>query len=216
MFPTRINGARGLSLLRNSSLGPPPAKVLPSQIARVQRRKEPRFLASAKASGTTRNIYLKGCKVDRPTSARVPGSGSRVFPHPMPTLLRPVRPPTLRSRAWGLSMGLPHALAPPRCDLRRGGRWGWLPLQPPPLRSPPAWRWGRSPYPAHGPPSGGQESPSHSTTKETSLNPERPPGKVGVGLPTQQRRWKAVEAGAGERRGLRISRSREKHPWSMI
>lgn len=127
MFPTRINGARGLSLLRNSSLGPPPAKVLPSQIARVQRRKEPRFLASAKASGTTRNIYLKGCKVDRPTSARVPGSGSRVFPHPMPTLLRPVRPPTLRSRAWGLSVGLPHALAPPRCDLRRGGRWGVAP-----------------------------------------------------------------------------------------
>lgn len=162
--------------------------------------------------------YLpKGCKVDRPTSARVPGSGSRVFPHPMPTLLRPVRPPTLRSGAWGLSMGLPHSLAPPRCDLRRGGggRGRWLPLQPPPLHSPPAWRWGLSRYPAQGPPSGGQESPPHSTA-ETSLDPERPTGKVGVGLPTQQRRWKGVEAAAGGRRGLGISESQEKHPRSMI
>lgn len=185
----------------------------------------------ASPSGIGQNVWNnqkdlpRGCKVDRPTSGKIPGPGSRVFPHPMPTLPRPARPPTLRSRAPGLSMRLCYSLAPPRCDLRRG--WGggcvshcslrpFALLQPvrTTVYSPGA---GEFPSTLHtGLPLGARNPPSHPAAKETSLILERPAGKVGVGLWTRLRRWKGVEAGAGERRGLRSSESQEKHPWSMI
>lgn len=76
---------------------------------------------SGQSFWNNRKDLPRGCKVDRPTSGKVPGSGSRVFPHLMPTPPRPASPPTLRSRAPGLSMGLLYYLAPPRCDLPRGG-----------------------------------------------------------------------------------------------
>lgn len=166
----------------------------------------------------------RGCKVDRPTSGKVPGPGSRVFPHPMPTLPRLARPPTLRSRARGLSMGLLYSLAPPRCDLRRG--WGggcvshcslrpFALLQPvrTTVYSPGA---GEFPPTLHtGLPLGARNPlPTLRLRRHPFL--ERPAGKVGVGLWTGLRRWKGVEAGTGERRGLRSSESQEKHPWSMI
>lgn len=162
-----------------------------------------------------------------------PRPGSQVSPHRMPTPPRPAfpaRPPALGSRACGHSLGLPHSLAPPRCDLRKGGGGGgterWLPT----AASAPALSSNRfeplstllalgtppAPLPGTHASPGGQESPSHPAAVQTSLTPERPAGKVGVGLRTRLRRWKGVEAGAGERRGLWSSYSQEKHPWSMI
>lgn len=84
---------------------PPPANALPFQIVGVQRRKEPRLLASAKASGTTRRIYLGAARWTDPPLGRSQGLG-----------------------AWSSLIRCPHSLdqrALQLCALEpRGSAWG--------------------------------------------------------------------------------------------
>lgn len=89
-------------------------------------RKESCLPASAKASGTTRSIYLGAARWADPPPPGAPSLGARSLLTRFPTTPSPCvslhalhlcapEPP-------GRSMGLPHSLAPPRCDLRRGWR----------------------------------------------------------------------------------------------
>lgn len=108
------------------------------------------------------------------------------------------------------SARLPHSLAPPRCDLRRGGGKGGshrslrpcAHLQPvrTPVYSPSAGDFTLTPLcPAQTPPARGQECPSHPAGAEASWTPERQAGKVGVGLPAGYRggRYKSEVLGKG-------------------
>lgn len=145
----------------------------------------------------------------RPTSAWGPESGSQVSTHPIPNhplaLRFPARPPPLRSGTSRAQHGAPPLSCSAQVRFAEGlEAEGWLPLQPAPQSSPPtrsdprllAKRWGLPPTPHIHLPLGGQESPSHPAAVETSVTPEHPAGKVGVGLCTQLRRWKGVKAGA--------------------
>lgn len=194
IFPTRINGAQrgGVPSLQQQPR-PPPANALPSQISGVQRRKGANLWHPPKRlrqpEGSTWRLQGGQRHLLRGPPGLGAGSSFTRCPH-SPS------PPTLRSQTSGLRMGFSYSLAPPRCDLQTGGEERGPLLQPRPQRSPPAgsdpcqlaWRWGLSSNLAHTTPSGGQESPSHPAAMETSLTPERPAGKVGVGLQTRLRR----------------------------
>lgn len=116
---------------------PPPANALPSQIAGVQRRKEPRFLSAkaAKASGTTIRIYLGAARWTNPPLGRSPGlgAGSSLIRCPHPLDLRALQLCALEPRgsAWGSST----LLLRPGAICRGEGRGMCLPLQPPPASS---------------------------------------------------------------------------------
>nr|XP_060153515.1 formin-2-like [Globicephala melas] len=117
-----------------------------------------------------------------------------VSPHALPC--RATEPPG--------RLGLPGSLAPPRCEVGRGGRGGagaptaasapCAVLQPvgTEVYSPGA---GTIPNPPPKPAAGVPESPSHPAAVETSLTPRRGAGTVGVG---SGRVWKPVSEKGGD------------------